>query len=45
MNTITDFEGEYYFLSNFYESPVIYDGVQYGSSEAAFQAAKTFDRD
>ena len=43
MNTITDFDGEYEFLSNFYEVPVMYDGVQYGSSEAAFQAAKTLD--
>ena len=43
MNAITDFEGEYEFLSNFYETPVLYDGVKYGSSEAAFQAAKSLD--
>ncbi|MBQ9433976.1 MAG: NADAR family protein [Synergistaceae bacterium] len=45
MNVIDDFEGAYEFLSNFHESPVMYDGIQYGSSEAAFQAAKTLDID
>ncbi len=43
MNVIADFDGAYEFLSNFYESPIMYNGIQYGSSEAAFQAAKTFD--
>ncbi len=43
MNTITDFDGEYEFLSNFYEVPFTYDGVSYSTSEAAFQAAKTLD--
>ena len=43
MNTITDFDGDYEFLSNFYEVPVVYNGVRHGSSEAAFQAAKTLD--
>lgn len=40
MNSITEFENEYYFLSNFYEVSIEYDGLTYGSSEAAFQAQK-----
>lgn len=40
MNSITEFEGEYEFLSNFYEVSVEYNGLTYGSSEAAFQAQK-----
>lgn len=30
-------------LSNFYESPVIYNGLTYKSSEAAYQSMKTLD--
>lgn len=37
------FDGEYAFLSNFYERKIEYDGITYGSSEAAFQAQKTLD--
>lgn len=37
---IDKFEGEYAFLSNFYEAPVVFDGVRYENSEAAFQAQK-----
>ena len=37
---ITRFRGEYEFLSNFYEAPVTFGGLTYGSSEAAFQAQK-----
>ncbi|MBQ3395347.1 MAG: NADAR family protein [Synergistaceae bacterium] len=40
MNSITEFENEYEFLSNFYEVSIEYDGLTYGSSEAAFQAQK-----
>ncbi|MBR5110048.1 MAG: DUF1768 domain-containing protein [Clostridia bacterium] len=41
MNSITNFHEEgYTFLSNFYEAPVTYDGLTYGSAEAAFQAQK-----
>lgn len=36
---ILRFYGEYSFLSNFYEVPVMYDFL-YGSSEAAYQAQK-----
>ena len=44
MDIIAKFRGDYEFLSNYYEVPVLYDGLQYGSSEAAFQAAKTLDQ-
>lgn len=37
---ITRFRGEYEFLSNFFEVPVTFGGLTYGSSEAAFQAQK-----
>ena len=40
---INYFDGEYAFLSNFYECQVIFDGITYQSSEAAFQAQKTLD--
>ena len=39
-NSIMDFSGEYEFLSNFYEVSIEYNGLTYGSSEAAFQAQK-----
>ena len=42
-NAITSFEGEYRFLSNFYNAPVKYDGMYFLNNEAAFQAAKTTD--
>ena len=42
---ISRFDGEYFFLSNFYQCKVVYDGIEYGSAEAAFQAAKTTDYD
>lgn len=37
---INQFRGEYAFLSNFWEVPVTYKGLTYGSNEAAFQAQK-----
>ena len=37
------FRGEYFFLSNFYEAPVEYEGLTYQNSEAAFQAQKCTD--
>ena len=40
---INDFRKQYFFLSNFYERPVTYDGITYKSTEAAFQAQKTTD--
>lgn len=40
---INEFRGKYYFLSNFFEAPVTYEGITYGNNEAAFQAAKVTD--
>lgn len=34
------FDGEYAFLSNFYETPIVYKDLLYQNSEAAFQAQK-----
>lgn len=42
---INEFKGKYFYLSNFYEAPVTYDGITYGSNEAAFQAQKTINKD
>lgn len=39
---INEFRGKYYFLSNFYETPVTWNGLTYLNNEAAFQPAKTF---
>lgn len=33
------------FLSNFYQSPVTYDGIPYRNAEAAFQAQKCMTRE
>jgi len=40
MKKIDKFDGEYRFLSNFYDAPVWYEGLLYQNNEAAFQAAK-----
>lgn len=37
---INNFTGAYYFLSNFYEIPVTWEGITYKNNEAAFQSAK-----
>ena len=42
---IKEFRGEYYFLSNFYNAPVTWDGITYKNNEAAFQSAKLIDRE
>lgn len=34
------FRGEYWFLSNMYNAPVTYNGVEYQNAEAAYQAQK-----
>lgn len=44
MKRIDSFRGKYYFLSNFYTYPMVYDRIQYQNSEAAFQAQKCQDR-
>ena len=38
--TITHFQGEFRFLSNFWRAPVQIDGVTYPTAEHAYQAAK-----
>ena len=40
-DVIAEFRGEYRWLSNFWPSPVSYDGVTYACVENAYQAAKT----
>ena len=40
---IVEFDGEYEFLSNFYHSPFIHDGIAYPTNEHFFQAMKTID--
>lgn len=34
------FRGDYHFLSNMYQHPLVYKGVKYATAEAAFQSAK-----
>lgn len=41
---INCFDGEFAFLSNFYESPCEFEGMVYPTVEHAFQAAKTLDQ-
>ena len=43
--SIGRFTGVHRFLSNFYESPIEYEGISYPTVEHAFQAAKTRDSD
>lgn len=40
---IDSFAGRYRFLSNFAPCKVTYDGIEYPSTEHAYQAAKTLD--
>ena len=40
---ISNFEGKYSFLSNFYERPVEWEEITYPSNEHAFQAAKVLN--
>lgn len=40
MNTISNFRGRYYFLSNFYPAPIKYGNHTFLNNEAAFQAMK-----
>lgn len=41
---IKEFRGDYYFLSNFYDSRAFeYNGITYTSGESAFQAQKSLD--
>ena len=43
MNKIDCFDGEYAFLSNFYEAPFEKGGIVYPTNEHFFQAMKTLD--
>lgn len=43
MKTIAIFDGEYAFLSNFYNSPITIAGINFPTVEHAFQAMKTID--
>lgn len=45
MATISEFRKQYYFLSNFYASPLVSGGILYPTVEHAFQATKTLDKD
>lgn len=42
---IDDFRGPWAFLSNFHRAPLIWDGIEYPTSEHAFNAGKTLDPD
>lgn len=42
-DNILGFRGEFAFLSNFFESNIIYQGISYPTVEHAFQAAKSTD--
>lgn len=42
---IDSFTDEYFFLSNFYLHEITYEGIRYPSTEHAYQAAKTVNRD
>jgi ribA/ribD-fused uncharacterized protein len=44
-DAIDSFRGQYSFLSNFFESPVKYEGLTYSNVEAAFQSAKLLDKE
>ena len=41
---IVEFDGENEFLSNFYHSPIFYEGIVYPTNEHFFQAMKTLDQ-
>lgn len=43
MKRIDQFRGKYYYLSNFIESPIEYEGLTYRNGESAFQAMKVTD--
>lgn len=40
---INEFKGKYFFLSNFYNAPIMYEGLMYKNNESAFQSAKVKD--
>lgn len=44
-NEINEFRGNYYFLSNFFDCPIVFENIPYLNNEAAFQAQKVLDLD
>lgn len=44
MNKITEFKGEFAFLSNFAPSEMVWDNMLWPTAEHAYQSAKTLDR-
>ena len=42
---ISQFQGEFRFLSNFYPTPVVWENHRWATSEHAYQAAKSTDPD
>ncbi len=44
MMIINEFRGKYFFLSNLYEAPVMFEGLRFTNNEAAFQSAKLLDK-
>ena len=42
---ITDFHGNYFFLSNFFEAPFFYRGYKWNTVEHAFQAMKSIKKE
>lgn len=44
MTKIENFRGSYNFLSNFYNCKIIYKGITYNNTEAAYQAQKCPER-
>lgn len=44
LEPIDSFEGDYYFLSNFYPCQIVYKGYIFKSSESAFQSDKDLSR-
>ena len=42
---ISGFNGQWRFLSNFYETQITYEGITYPSVENAYQAAKTISQE
>ena len=43
-HAIIHFKDEYFFLSNFYNCDIVYEGISYKSTEVAFQAQKCTDK-
>ncbi len=44
-NRINKFDSDFRYLSNFWPCNILYDNLQFESVEAAYQAAKTLDKD